>query len=53
MIIPPLPRDVGTARTAIQVYAVNLIANRLGEMLMAQLSYFVIDDVMVVIGWLK
>ena len=31
VITPPLPRDGGTARTAIQVYAVNLIEIRLGE----------------------
>ena len=31
MITPPLPRDVGTARTANQVHAVNLIEIRLGE----------------------
>ena len=28
---PPLPRDGGTTRTAIQVHAVNLIEIRLGE----------------------
>ena len=27
----PLPRDGGTARTTIQVYAINLIEIRLGE----------------------
>ena len=32
VITPPLPRDGGTARTAIQVQAVNLIEIRLGEM---------------------
>ena len=31
VITPPLPWDGGTARTAIQVYAVNLIEIRLGE----------------------
>ena len=31
VIISPLPRNGGTARTAIQVHAVNLIAIRLGE----------------------
>ena len=31
VITPPLPRDGGTARTAIQVHAVNLIEIRLGE----------------------
>ena len=31
VITPLLPRDGGTARTAIQVYAVNLIELRLGE----------------------
>ena len=31
VITPPLPRDRGTARTAIQVHAVNLIEIRLGE----------------------
>ena len=31
MVIPPLPRDGGTARTAIQVHAVNLIEIKLGE----------------------
>ena len=31
VIIPRLPRDGGTARTAIQVHAVNLIENWLGE----------------------
>ena len=31
VINPPLPRDGGTARTAIQVHAVNLIEIRLGE----------------------
>ena len=31
VITPPLPRDEGTARTAIQVHAVNLIEIRLGE----------------------
>ena len=31
MITPPLPRDGGTARTEIQVYAVNLIEIRLGK----------------------
>ena len=30
-IAPPLPRDGGTARTEIQVHAVNLIEIRLGE----------------------
>ena len=30
-ITPPLPRDRGTTRTAIQVHAVNLIETRLGE----------------------
>ena len=33
VITPPLPRDGGTARTAIQVHAVNLIEIRLGERL--------------------
>ena len=28
---PPLPRDVGTARTTIQVHTVNLFEIRLGE----------------------
>ena len=31
VITPPLPRDGGTARTAIRVHAVNLIETRLGE----------------------
>ena len=31
VITLPLPRDGGTARTAIQVHAVNLIEIRLGE----------------------
>ena len=31
VITPPLPRDGGTARTAIQVHAVNLIEIRLGK----------------------
>ena len=31
VITPPLPRDGGTARTAIQVHAVNLIEIRPGE----------------------
>ena len=31
MITPPLPRDAGTVRTAVQVHAVNLIEIRLGE----------------------
>ena len=31
VVTPPLPRDGGTARTAIQVHAVNLIEIRLGE----------------------
>ena len=31
VITPPLPRDGGTARTAIQAHAVNLIGIRLGE----------------------
>ena len=31
VITPPLPRDGGTARKAIQVHAVNLIDIRLGE----------------------
>ena len=31
VITPPLRRDEGTARTAIQVHAVNLIEVRLGE----------------------
>ena len=31
VITPPLPRDGGTARTAIQVYAVNLSEIRLGK----------------------
>ena len=31
VIIPPLHRDGGTARTAIQVHAVNLIEIRIGE----------------------
>ena len=31
VITPPLPRDGATARTAIQVYAVNLIEIRLEE----------------------
>ena len=31
VITPSLPRDGGTARTAIQVHAVNLIEIRLGE----------------------
>ena len=31
VITPPLSRDGGTARTEIQVYAVNLIQIRLGE----------------------
>ena len=31
VITPPLPRSRGTARTAIQVHAVNLIDIRLGE----------------------
>ena len=31
VITPPLPRNGGTARTAIQVHAVNLIEIRLGE----------------------
>ena len=30
---PPLPRDGDTARTAIQIHAVNLIKIRLGERL--------------------
>ena len=31
VITPPLPQDGGTARTAIQVHADNLIEIRLGE----------------------
>ena len=31
VITPPLPLDEGTARTAIQVHAANLIEIRLGE----------------------
>ena len=31
VITPSLPWDEGTARTAIQVYAINLIKIRLGE----------------------
>ena len=31
VITPPLPRDEGKARTAIQVHTVNLIDIRLGE----------------------
>ena len=31
VITPPLPRDGNSARTAIQVHAVNLIEIRLGE----------------------
>ena len=31
VITPSLPRDGGTARTAIQVYVVNLTKIRLGE----------------------
>ena len=31
VITPPLPRDGGAARTAIQVHAVNLIEIKLGE----------------------
>ena len=31
VVTPPLPRDGGTARTAIQVHAVNLIEIGLGE----------------------
>ena len=31
VINPPLPRDGGTARTATQVHAVNLIEIKLGE----------------------
>ena len=31
VVTPPLPRDGGTARTAIQVHTVNLIEIRLGE----------------------
>ena len=31
MITPPLPQDGGTARTAIQIDAVDLIDIRLGE----------------------
>ena len=31
VITPPLPRDRGTARMALQVHAVNLIEIRLGE----------------------
>ena len=31
MITPPLLQDIGTAQTAIQVHAVNLIEIRLGE----------------------
>ena len=31
VITPPLPWDGGTARTAIQVHAVNIIEIRLGE----------------------
>ena len=31
VVTPPFPQDGGTARTAIQVYAVNLIKIRLGE----------------------
>ena len=31
LITPPLPRDGGTAQTAVQVYAVNLIEIRLGK----------------------
>ena len=31
VVITPLSRDGGTARTAIQVHAVNLIEIRLGE----------------------
>ena len=31
VVTPPLPRDGGTALTAIQVHAVNLIEIRLGE----------------------
>ena len=31
VITPPLPRDGGTARAAIQIHAVNLVEIRLGE----------------------
>ena len=31
VITPPLPQDGDTARTAIQIHAVNLIEIRLGE----------------------
>ena len=31
VITPPLPRDGGTARTAIQIHAVNLVEIRLGK----------------------
>ena len=31
LITPPLPRDGGTARTAVQVHAVNLVEIRPGE----------------------
>ena len=31
VVTPPLPRDGGSARTAIQVHAVNLIEVRLGK----------------------
>ena len=31
VVTPPFPRDEGTARTAIQVHAVNLITIKLGE----------------------
>ena len=31
LVAPPFPRDGGTARTAIQVHAINLIEIRLGK----------------------
>ena len=47
VITPPLPRDGGTARTTIQVHAVNLIEIRLGVTSMNSCSVcmsFVIVD---------
>ena len=40
----PLPRVGGTARTAIQVYAVNLIETRLGERWQLISNQSVIND---------
>ena len=41
VITPPFPRDGGTARTAIQVHAVNLIEIRLGERFCFRITLFV------------